>query len=238
MMESDKSKAMYSRDVLLIPLDETWNASEQNPMNHVLPLREKEFSRNWSEDENAFLMQAFQKLCFAKEEWVFLFHGRFPSLATLVHEIEMCIHASAFDAALFDEKLEGGIELHYPDGDENLVAGLLENLPSHLLLRRRILLELLEQQKDILYPKVIQKLLHAAKHKGIQIVCTHRMLDRELPCDRLSLNPFSATNMFCGNQGKRILIITHELSRTGAPIVLFEMCVSILKKMGYKGVGI
>lgn len=167
-------------------------------------------------------------------EWIYLYlssgQETDPFLRT---ELFNAVDQDDFDAALYDESWSDGASLRYAKSDELMPYSAFENGPSNLLIRRGLLLTLL---KNCMKYEVMSLtgLVMQAVAQGIPL----RKLGK-----RRSGQPTPGSAMpvlwHCRNQredraNKRILVVTHELSRSGAPLVLAEACINVLRPHGYQ----
>lgn len=161
-------------------------------------------------------------------KWVFLYTCDGPSNELLLRqEVTGALEELTEDAAVFDEKWVNGGALRYAKGSGELPFDLAGGMPSNLLIRRELLLSLLE---DTL-PKItsLTKLVAEMLAQAIAIGSLG---------ESLYLAPTAAPVLPVlrgGAQGaKRVLVVSHELSRSGAPLVLAEACVNVLRPHGYQ----
>ena len=104
-----------------------------------------------------------------------------------------------------------------------------------MLIRRDIFIRLAEKMYS-LYPYPIQKLLMAASVEGIYVERIHESMPKPAMKDPYLLVPTASNGILRAKteERKKILVITHELSWTGAPLVLAEACKEVLKPAGYE----
>lgn len=137
--------------------------------------------------------------------------------------------------ALFDEALmETGV-IAYASSDSCFAYDYYGNIPSSMLIRRDIFCDLIRNVHS-LYPYPVQKLSDAARKAGVQIEKIHEVISKKLPVQDYLMVSADKHSILRGKhkESKKILVITHELSWTGAPIVLAEACIDVLKPAGYE----
>lgn len=139
------------------------------------------------------------------------------------------------NGALFDEALGENGSIALGAGASGFAYDYYGNIPSCMLIRRDILGRLWGGV-DSLFPYPIQKLSEAARKAGVQLEKIHEVILEKAPVREHLLVPAGHPNTIPGRkqEKKRLLVITHELSWTGAPLVLAEACIEVLKPAGYE----
>ena len=109
------------------------------------------------------------------------------------------------------------------------------NVPSCLLIRRDVFCRLLDTVFT-LFPYPVQKLSEAAVSAGVAIRTVPGIIEKPACNREFQLVPFQGKGLLRGKNrtGKKLLVITHDLSWTGAPVVLSEACSNVLKPAGYE----
>ena len=188
-------------------------------------------------EEMGRLSYQLPQRCFATElpallracdaEWIFLYLSDEPEDFCLRNDVKQALADDSFDAALFDEVWPDGTMLRYADDDAMIPYSLTGNGPSNLLIRRQKLLSVWEQRVDPI--STLPELVLEVVAQGIAL----RKLGRGSLYAHGSYLPVTHARQDAREQ-KRILVVSHELSRTGAPLVLAEACLNVLRPQGYQ----
>lgn len=135
---------------------------------------------------------------------------------------------------LFEEALAGGGMLSLTADRAGFSFDCCGNLPSCMLIRRDVFCALVKQVHS-LFPYPIRKLANAARIEGVQTEVVHETVPGKFPVEEYLMVPAGRQKILCGKkEHKKLLVITHELSWTGAPLVLAEACIDVLAPAGYE----
>ena len=173
---------------------------------------------------------ALDRIKASNKKWVYLeYRDGEGSGIPFVELIRVIRENPGLKTAVFDEAFSDGTCIIYPSGKKNFPVDATGKTPTNLLIERETLLELAGEFLS-LFPFPLQKLVRAAAEKEIPVLSLHNCHRRLQSIRPEMLLPGISHN---GRENKRILVVSHEFSRTGAPLVLAEACVSILNKHGY-----
>ena len=176
-------------------------------------------------------MEAIRK---SGAEWIFFdwWTGSWSDDALLIQIGTQLRENPRINGALFDEPLEGNGVFAF--ADSGFSYDYYGNIPSCILLRRDIL-EMLLTHVCTLFPYPVQKLADAAWKNGVELQRIHALIPKNPAVQEHLIVPANRRTVLRGKHGekKKLLVITHELSWTGAPIVLAEACIDVLKPAGY-----
>lgn len=170
------------------------------------------------------------------EPWVLLLFGNIGLESDFLFQLQFDLLSAPCDAAIYAESsLVDGTVVHMPRTMRRVPGDLLGKFPSNLLIRRSLLEQVLSRPEGIFFPRPICGVLRELESMGVGVA------GRE-PIAVLHNAPLNCAVGGCGRacdgapSGRpgRILILTHELSRTGAPIVLLEACAHTLIPAGYE----
>lgn len=173
----------------------------------------------------------------SQEKWLFFdwWTGSWAENAVRFPLRDLILSNDPMEAALFDEPLgEDGVLLLSSESS-GLLYDAYGNIPSSLLIRRDVFQKLLDTVFT-LFPYPVQKLTEAAIKAGVEVSVIPGM-DVKTACNLpYQLIPFQGKGLLRGKNrtGKRLLVITHDLNWGGAPIVLSEACINVLKPAGYE----
>lgn len=173
----------------------------------------------------------------SNEEWIF-FDWWTGSWAdnTFRFQVQTSIRKHPrMNSALFDEALAENGTIAFAADDSGFAYDYYGNIPSCMLVRRDILHTLLGNLHS-LFPYPIQKLSNAARKAGVEIEKIREAIPKKTSVQEHLMVPANRQNVLRGrnHEKKKLLVITHELSWTGAPLVLAEACISVLKPAGYE----
>lgn len=170
------------------------------------------------------------------EPWVLLLWDNIGLDGDFLFQLQFDLLSAPCDAAIYAERsLVDGSVVHMPRTMRRVPGDLLGKFPSNLLIRRSLLEQALSRPEGIFFPRPICGVLRELESMGVSIA------GRE-PIAVLHNAPLNCAVSDCGwacegapsVRPRRVLILTHELSRTGAPIVLLEACVHTLIPAGYE----
>lgn len=171
----------------------------------------------------------------ADGEWIFFdwWTGTWTDQAFSGQQQELIQKNPGMNGALFDEILTGNGRLAF--ADSGFVYDYGGNLPSCMLLRRDVFCTLVGTLRT-LYPYPIQKLADAAQKASVKIETIHEPVPGRTPVQDYLVLPADGQGVLRGpnREKKKLLVISHDLDWTGAPIVLAEACIDVLKPAGYE----
>jgi len=176
--------------------------------------------------------RALQMIKESDTEWIFFEYQNNIQDDSMI-SLHLLSHLKRLECpkvVLFDESFAEEGLLSYSDDDFAFAFDLYGRTPSNLLIERRVFDKLISQAYS-LYPFPIQKILKLVIANGITIHKVHDAIPGHVLHGECLPVPYGWREE---QSGKKLLVITHELSRTGAPLVLAEACINVLKKQGYK----
>lgn len=233
-MSSMKPAFLY-KDILHVRIsDETYCSVEAGPGVCDLTVSHGAFRRDSASGYHSPALAAIEG---SDEEWIFFdwWTGSWAESTFRFQLREIIRGQNIAEGAFFDEALGENGSLAFASDDAGFVFDNYGNIPSCMLLRRAVLHKLLKNVES-LYPYPIQKLWNAARREGMQLDKIHQVIRKEMFVQDHLIIPADRQKLLRGkNQSKKkLLVITHELSWTGAPLVLAEACISVLKSAGYE----
>lgn len=172
-----------------------------------------------------------------QEKWLFFdwWTGSWAENAVRFPLRDLILSDDSMEAALFDEPLGEDGRLVLSGDPSGFAYDFYGNVPSCLLIRRDVFCRLLDTVFT-LFPYPVQKLSEAAVSAGVAIRTVPGIIEKPACNREFQLIPFQGNGLLRGKNrtGKRLLVITHDLSWTGAPVVLSEACSNVLKPAGYE----
>lgn len=171
------------------------------------------------------------------EEWLFFdwWNGSWAD-SSFRFQIQAQIQENPqMNGALFDEAITGNGSFAFAAADSGFAYDYYGNIPSCMLIRRGAFFAVLEHLHT-LFPYPIQKLADAARKNGLRIEKIHASTPKQPSSQDFLMVPAGRQAVLRGKnwEKKKLLVITHELSWTGAPLVLAEACIAVLKPAGYE----
>lgn len=186
---------------------------------------------------DAYHSPALDAIGKTSEKWLFLdwWTGSWTENSVRFFLRDLILQDDSMEAALFDEPLGEDGMLVLPDAYSGMAYDFYGNIPSCMLIRRDVFYRLLDTVFT-LFPYPVQKLSEAAGRAGVKIRTIRSVIEKPVFNRECQLVPFQGNGLLRGKNrsGKRLLVITHELSWTGAPVVLSEACIDVLKPAGYE----
>lgn len=229
-MTSDNPAVVHS-DTLFVRIG---GNNEKMPDGHVLHIPHEAFCNDGLASYHSSALDAIKE---TSEEWIFFewWTGSWAEpnfrfqIASLIQE------NPRMNGALFDEMLAGDGTFAFPSTDSGFIYDYYGNIPSSMLIRRDVFYVLLEHLFT-LFPYPVQKLMDTARKIGLHFEIIHIPIPKQSPVDVPLMIPANRQAILRGKNGekKKLLVITHELSWTGAPLVLAEACIAVLKPAGYE----
>ncbi len=173
----------------------------------------------------------------SEEKWLFFdwWTGSWAENAVRFPLRDLILSNDSMAAALFDEPLGEDGMLLLSGESVGFAYDSYGNVPSCMLIRRDVFQRLLETVFT-LFPYPVQKLSEAAVRAGLEVKVIPGIIEKTAFNREYQLIPFQGKGLLRGKNrtGKRLLVITHDLSWTGAPVVLSEACINVLKPAGYE----
>lgn len=207
----------------------------ENPVRdaHVVYVPHEAFRNDGLTGYHSSALDAIKETC---EEWLFFdwWTGGWVE-ADFRTQLEALIRENpCMNGALFDEMLAGEGSFAFSSTDPGSVYDYYGNIPSTILIRRDAFYMLMDHLFT-LFPYPVQKLKDTAEKMGLKLEIIHTLI-RKLPCAQLPMMVSGGRQITLRgkNREKKLLVITHELSWTGAPLVLAEACIAVLKPAGYE----
>lgn len=167
-------------------------------------------------------------------EWVLLLYGNIGIENEFMIQIQNDISVdNDSDAIIYGEYSSvDGTVIRFPSKVRKPYYDVSGKFPSNLLIRRNVLIEILSVQRGDLplnpIVGILKNLIENSRriHAGNGTPIIH---NAPMVCSMVEYNDICKIE----RAKKRVLIMTHELTRTGAPIVLFEACANVLLSDGY-----
>lgn len=192
-----------------------------------------ECSKSESEKTEERILSIIEK---SKEPWILLLFGDIGLEHDLLASVQHRIISDSECAVIYSERsMVDGTIIHMPRHMKNVPYDMFGAFPSNLLIRKSLLEDVLHDPHGVFLPNPVMGILRILLDMGIDIAGEGKI-------GIIHNAPMSCLIGQCGlyewkqhlNKKRRILVLTHELSLTGAPIVLQEACTNVLKPAGYE----
>lgn len=231
-MSSDNPTLLYN-EILHIRISQSRECSvSADPFS--LTLSQGAFRNDGTMGYHSAALDAIGK---SQEKWLFFdwWTGSWAENAVRFSLRDLILQDDSLEAALFDEPLGEDGMLLLSGESSGFVYDSYGNIPSCMLIRRDVFQKLTETVFT-LFPYPVQKISEAAVKTAVDVRTIPGMVVKTA-CDlQYQLIPFQGNGLLRGKNrtGKRLLVVTHDLSWTGAPVVLSEACINVLKPAGYE----